>query len=407
MTHFDIAIVGGGHAGAQAAIQLRQLGFSGSLGIIGDEPHLPYERPPLSKEYLAGEKTFERMLIRPASFWVEREVTLVVGTRIEAVDPQAKRLRAEGGAEFSYGTLIWATGGVPRRLSCAGGDLAGVHVVKRRADTDAIRAELAAVRRVAIVGGGYVGLESAAVLAQCGKQVVLIEAMDRLLGRVAGVEIAAFYEREHRARGVDIRLGASVEAIEGGDGRAGALRLRSGESIAADMVIVGIGIDAAADPLLAAGAHGGNGVDVDPFCRTSLADVYAIGDCAAHANGFAGGARIRLESVQNAHDQAAVAAKAILGRSEPYEAVPWFWSNQFDLRLQTVGLSLGHDRTVLRGAPGARSFSLVYLRQGQVIALDCVNATRDYVQGRKLVAERARIAPERIADASVPLKEML
>ena len=407
MTHFDIAIVGGGHAGAQAAIQLRQLGFTGSLGMIGDEPHLPYERPPLSKEYLAGDKEFERMLIRPATFWAERQVAFVAGTRITGVDPQAKRLRADGGAEFSYDTLIWAAGGVPRRLSCAGGDLAGVHVVRRRSDADAIRAVLNAVARVAIVGGGYVGLETAAVLSQAGKQVVLIEAMDRLLGRVAGAEIAAFYEREHRARGVDIRLGTGVETIEGRDGRATALRLRSGETIAADMVIVGIGIEAAAEPLMTAGAQGANGVDVDSFCRTSLADIYAIGDCAAHANRFAGGARIRLESVQNAHDQAAVAAKTILGRPEPYAAVPWFWSNQFDLRLQTLGLSLGHDRTVVRGDIAARSFSLVYLRQGQVIALDCVNATRDYVQGRKLVVENARIAPERIADATVPLKEML
>jgi 3-phenylpropionate/trans-cinnamate dioxygenase ferredoxin reductase component len=173
------------------------------------------------------------------------------------------------------------------------------------------------------------------------------------------------------------------------------------------MVIVGIGIDAAAGPLLAAGAAGGQGVDVDAFCRTSLADVYAIGDCAAHENVFAGGARIRLESVQNAHDQAAVAAKAILGRPEPYQAVPWFWSNQYDLKLQTVGLSLGYDRTVLRGAPQSRSFSLVYLRQGQVIALDCVNATRDYVQGRKLVMEKAVVAPELLADADVPLKTLV
>jgi 3-phenylpropionate/trans-cinnamate dioxygenase ferredoxin reductase subunit len=198
-----------------------------------------------------------------------------------------------------------------------------------------------------------------------------------------------------------------VESIEGENGRAAALRLTSGERIAADMVIVGIGIDAAVEPLLEAGAEGANGVDVDALCRTSLADVYAIGDCAAHDNLFAGGIRLRLESVQNAHDQAATAARAIVGKPEPYAALPWFWSNQYDLKLQTVGLSVGHDETVVRGDPVGRSFSVLYLLAGRVIALDCVNATRDYVQGRKLILERTVVEPERLADASVPLKELV
>ncbi|MFN3388760.1 MAG: NAD(P)/FAD-dependent oxidoreductase [Allosphingosinicella sp.] len=406
MTHFDIAIVGGGHAGAQAAIQLRQLGFGGSIGLIGAEPDLPYERPPLSKEYLADEKDFGRMLIRPAAFWAERKVEMVAGTRIDAVDPAAKTLEAASGARFGYGRLIWAAGGVPRRLRCEGGTLAGVHCVRTRADVNRIRAELTTVERIVIVGGGYVGLETAAVLAGRGKQVVLVEALDRLLARVAGADISRFYEAEHRARGVDLRLGASVAAIEGEKGRAAAVRLQDGERIAAEMVIVGIGIDAAVGPLLAAGADGANGVDVDAFCRTSLPDVYAVGDCAAHENPFAGGLRIRLESVQNAHDQAATAAKAILGTREPYAAMPWFWSNQYDLKLQTVGLSVGHDAAVVRGDPAARSFSVLYLLEGRVIALDCVNATRDYVQGRKLILSRAQVPPARLADPSVPLKEL-
>jgi 3-phenylpropionate/trans-cinnamate dioxygenase ferredoxin reductase subunit len=404
--HFDVAIVGAGHGGAQAAIQLRQLGFAGTIGLIGAEPELPYERPPLSKDYLAGEKEFERMLVRPEAFWGEREIALIRGTTIAALDSAEKRLTAEGGERFGYGALIWAAGGTPRRLGCQGGDLGGVHVVRRKADVDSIRAALDSVRRVAVIGGGYIGLETAAVLRKLGKEVVLLEALDRLLARVAGPEISRFYETEHRARGVDVRLGATVAAIAGKEGRVSGLRMQDGATLAADMAIVGIGVEAAVAPLLAAGAAGANGVDVDACCRTSLTDVYAIGDCAAHENRFAGGLRIRLESVQNAHDQAATAARAIVGAPQPYEAVPWFWSNQYDLRLQTVGLSVGHDSTVVRGRPEDRSFSVIYLLEGRVIALDCVNATKDYVQGRKLILERRVVEPGRLADTAVALKEL-
>ncbi|MET1112312.1 MAG: FAD-dependent oxidoreductase [Allosphingosinicella sp.] len=406
MTHYDIVIVGAGHAGAQAAIQLRQLGFPGSVALIGAEAEPPYERPPLSKEYLAGEKAFERMLVRPEAFWAERGVALDLGRFATAVDPESKRIFFEGGGECRYGILIWAAGGEPRRLGCEGGDLGGVHVVRRRSDVDSIRAGLDSVRRVAVVGGGYIGLETAAVLRKLGKEVVLLEALDRVLARVAGPEISDFYAAEHRAQGVDLRLGATVASIAGENGRVAAVNLQDGSSIEAEMAIVGIGVEAAVAPLLAAGAAGANGVEVDAFCRTSLPDVYAVGDCAAHENSFAGGLRIRLESVQNAHDQATAAAKSITGNPQPYEAVPWFWSNQYDLRLQTVGLSVGHDSTVVRGRPEERSFSILYLLEGRVIALDCVNSTRDYVQGRKLVLERRVVAPERLADTNVPLKEL-
>ena len=405
MNQVDVLIVGAGHAGAQAAILLRQLGFEGSVGLIGAEPEQPYERPPLSKDYLAAEKPFERMLIRPEAFWGERGIDLVLGTPIVSVDPVAKAARAADGREFGYGTLIWAAGGTPHRLSCGGAELAGVHVVRRRSDVDAIRAELGPVRRVAVMGGGYIGLEAAAVFNRLGKKVVLVEAMDRVLSRVAGPEISGFFEKEHRARGVELRLGARIEQIEGDIG-AKALRLAGGERIEAELVVVGIGIGAAVGPLQEAGAACGNGVHVDEHCRTSLADIYAIGDCAAHENEFAGGARIRLESVQNAHDQAATAVKHILGRPEAYGSIPWFWSNQYELRLQTVGLSAGYDRTILRGNPDDRSFSVVYLREGRVMALDCVNATRDYVQGRKLILEGAAPDPAALADARIPLKEL-
>ncbi|NIJ66975.1 3-phenylpropionate/trans-cinnamate dioxygenase ferredoxin reductase subunit [Sphingomonas leidyi] len=401
---YDVLIVGAGHGGAQAAIALRQNKFEGSIALLGDEPELPYERPPLSKEYLSGEKAFERLLIRNAAFWEERRVALLPGRTVTAVDPVAHEVTADG-EPIGYGRLIWATGGKPRRLACDGHDLAGIHTVRTRADVDRMMAELDGVARVAVVGGGYIGLEAAAVLAKLGKQVTVIEALDRVLARVAGAPLSRFFEAEHRAHGVEIRLGAQVEAIEG-EVRVTGVRLANGEVIPADMAIVGIGILPAVEPLLAAGAVGGNGVLVDAQCRTSLADVFAIGDCALHVNRYAADTAVRLESVQNANDQANVAAKTICGVEASYDAVPWFWSNQYDLKLQTVGISAGHDAAVVRGDPAARSFSLVYYRRGRVIALDCVNAVKDYVQGRRLVVEGLAVDPAAIVDASVPIKEI-
>ncbi len=403
---YDVLIVGAGHAGAQAAVALRQAKFGGTIAVVGDEPELPYERPPLSKDYLAGEKAFERLLIRPAAFWAERDVAMLTGRRVVAVDAAAQSVTTAGGQTIGYGDLIWAAGGSPRRLRCEGHDLAGVHAIRTRADVDALTIELATTTRVAVIGGGYIGLEAAAVLTKLGKHVTVFEAQDRVLARVAGAPLSRFYEAEHRAHGVEVRLGVQVDALEGVDGRITGVRLHGGEVVACDMAIVGIGIVPAVESLLAAGAEGENGVDVDEFCRTSLSHVYAVGDCAAHRNAFAEHARIRLESVQNANDQANVAAKAIAGAPVPYHATPWFWSNQYDLKLQTVGLSIGHDETVVRGDPGARSFSLVYLREGRVIALDCVNATRDFVQGRALVEAGTRADAPTIAGAAA-LKDLL
>ena len=407
MQRYDVVVVGAGHGGAQVAIALRQAKFEGSILLIGDEPDLPYERPPLSKDYLAGDKPFERILIRPERFWHDRDVVMTLGTRVTMVDPVARQVTADDGRSFGYGHLVWATGGSPRRLTCAGHDLSGVHTVRTRADADRMMDELPSVTQAVVIGGGYIGLEAAAVLAKSGKRVVVLEAQDRVLARVAGEPLSRFYEAEHRAHGVDVRLRAQVDCIRGSGGRATSVRLADGEEIAADMVIVGIGITPAVAPLLEAGAAGGNGVRVDAECRTSLPDMFAIGDCALHANDFADGATIRLESVQNANDQASVVAKVIAGQPAHYHAVPWFWSNQYDLKLQTVGLSTGFDEAVLRGDPAARSFSIVYLREGRVVALDCVNAVKDYVQGRKLVEAGARIAPAALADAAVPLKEFI
>ena len=403
--HYDVLIVGAGQGGAGAAIQLRQQGFEGSVGMIGREHEPPYERPPLSKEYMLGDKTFDRLYIRQPDFWEGKGIDLVLGVEVSAIDPAAKSVTLSDGRTCTYGSAIWATGGDPRQLTIPGAQLPGVHGVRTRDDADAILAELADVSRVVVIGGGYIGLEAAAVLRKLGKDVTLLEVLPRVLARVAGPQLSAFYEAEHRSHGVDLRTETGVDEILG-DTRVTGVKLADGSVIDCQLVIVGIGIIPAVGPLLAAGAAGGNGVDVDEFCRTSLPDVYAIGDCAAHANGFADGAVIRLESVQNANDQATCAVKSIMGNPQPYVATPWFWSNQYDLKLQTVGLSGGHDATVLRGDPAERSFSVLYLKQGKLIAIDAVNAMKDYVQARKLVEEGAVIAPEDLADATRPLKEL-
>ena len=412
MTQADVVIVGAGHGGAQCAIALRQNGFTGSIAMIGRESEPPYERPPLSKEYFAREKTFDRLYIRPPAFWGEKDIDLILGTEVTAVDPAAKQLTLSDGTSITYGKLVWATGGDPRRLPVPGGDLGGVHAVRTREDCDRMMGEIDALKEnggvpnFVIIGGGYIGLEAAAVLTKLGCTVTLLEALPRILARVAGPELSAFYQKEHRDHGVDLRTDVVVDSFVG-EGRVTGVKLGDGSVIPADAVVVGIGIVPAVAPLLAAGAEGGNGVAIDDHCRTSLADIYAIGDCALFAADYADDFVMRVESVQNANDQGTCVAKAICGDPKPYHAFPWFWSNQYDLRLQTAGLSVGYDATVVRGKPEERSFSVVYLKQGRVIALDCVNAVKDYVQGRKLV--EAKVWPDlaRLADAGVLLKELL
>ena len=404
----DVLIVGTGHGGAGTAIALRKLGFEGSILLLGKEPDLPYERPPLTKDYLAGDKPLERILLRPAAFWGDHHIQLRPASEVVAIDPDAKLVTLSDGATLAFRTLVWAAGGRPRRLTCDGADLGGVHSVRDRSDVDRLRSELAAgARRVVVVGGGYIGLEAAAVLTGLGAEVIVLEALDRVLARVAGEPLSRYFEGLHRAHGVDIRLGVQVACVEGQDGRVTGVRLADGERLDADMVIVGIGIEPAMPPYPTAAASGGNGVSVDSQCRTAFPDIYAVGDCAAHFNRFAGGARIRLESVQNATDMALTAARAITGAGEDYEMVPWFWSTQYDARLQTVGFNLGFDQTIVRGDPDDGAFSIIYLRDGTVIALDCVNSTRDYVQGRKLVEAASRPDPDRLADQAVSLKDCL
>ena len=408
MEKADVVIVGAGHGGAQVALALRTNGFDGSVLMIGREPEPPYERPPLSKEYLARDKEFDRLYIRPAQFWADKDVTLALGKEVTKVDSAAHALTLSDGSTVEYGKLVWATGGDPRKLSCAGADLEGVHAVRTREDVDRLMAQLdAGARQVVVIGGGYIGLEAAAVLTKLGCKVTLLEALPRILARVAGPEISSFYEADHRAHGVDLRTGVAVDCLEGDGTRVTGVKLGDGSVIPAEIVIVGIGIIPAVGPLMEAGAAGGNGVDVDELCRTSLPDVYAIGDCAAFACAFADGTVMRVESVQNANDMGTCVAKDIVGQGQPYHALPWFWSNQYDLKLQTAGLSVGYDQTVLRGDPATRAFSVIYLKGGRVIALDCVNVVKDYVQGRKLVEARISPDPALLADTSVPLKDLI
>jgi 3-phenylpropionate/trans-cinnamate dioxygenase ferredoxin reductase subunit len=405
-TSFDVVIVGGGHGGAQAAMALRQQLFAGTIAIVGEEPELPYDRPPLSKEYLSGDKSWERLVFRSADAWAERKVALLLGKHVAAIDPDARSATTTEGETIGYDALIWATGGAPRRLTCAGHDLAGVHSVRNRADVDRMISELPEVREAVVIGGGYIGLEAAAVLSKLGKHVTVLEAADRVLARVAGEPLSRFYEAEHRARGVDVRLGVTADAIVEDEGRACGVRIADGSVLPAQMVIVGIGIVPAVEALKRAGAEIGNGVRVDGQCRTTLPHVFAIGDCAEHRNRFAQNEWVRLESVQNANDQAVVVANAIQGGTNEYSAVPWFWSNQYDLKLQTVGLSRGYDDLVIRGDPATRSFSVVYLKRGAVIALDCVNMVRDYAHGKQLVIAKARPDRPALLDVNLPLKSL-
>ena len=401
----DVAIVGAGHAGSQTAIALRQLGFRGSIGIFDAEPDHPYERPPLSKEYLTNEKEFTRMLIRPEAFWAQREIELRLGALVTSVDAARKTITVNDQTEVSFGKLVWAAGGETRRLNCAGSNLPGVHTLRSRSDADQLKAELPDAQVIVVIGAGYIGLEAASALTKLGKHVVVLEAQDRVLARVTGPPLSTFLEKEHRSHGVDLRLNTVVNCIEGDNGVTG-VQLASGQVIDCDMVVVGIGISPAVDVLGTAGARIANGVVVDEACRTSLPEVYAIGDCAQHFNRHAG-QMVRLESVQNATDQAMIAAKSIVGEEAFYDALPWFWSNQFELKLQTVGLFNGHDQMVTRGDPASKSFSVVYLRGGKVIALDCVNATRDYVQGRKLILSGTQVSAEAVARPDQKLADLI
>lgn len=407
MSHYDVLVVGSGHGGVAVASTLRQLDFGGSIAILTADRDEPYERPPLSKEYLTGDKDFRSIHARGPDFWSEKAIDLLLGETVTKVDPATHELATTSGRTIGFGRLVWAAGGEPRRLTCDGHDLAGLHAIRSRADVDRLRSELESASQIVVIGGGYIGLEAAAALTKLGKQVTVLEALDRLLARVAAPEISDFFLAQHRARGVDVRLGVAVTCIQGEKGRVARVLLGDGSAFAADIVIVGIGIVPLVGPLDSAGADCANGVAVDEHCRTSLPDIYAVGDCALHRNAFGPDRPVRIESVQNAADQGSTAAHHIAGQPKAYDETPWFWSHQFDIKLQTVGLNTDYDETVLRGDPEGGRFSVVYLREGRVAALDCVNMVKDYVQGRALVERRAQTDGAALSDPATPLKSLV
>jgi 3-phenylpropionate/trans-cinnamate dioxygenase ferredoxin reductase subunit len=398
-------IVGAGQAAAQAVDSLRREGYAGRLVVIGEEPLPPYQRPPLSKKYLAGELPIERLAIKPESWYTQAGVDLRLGLRAAALDTRARELALSDGTQLRYDQLLLATGSSPRPIAVPGADLAGIYTLRTREDVDRIRAELASPRRVVIVGGGYIGLEVAATCRMLGHEVEVIEMTERVMNRVVAPQVSAFYAAEHAAAGVRLHLGTRVSGFTpAGAGRVGAVLTEDGREHAADLVVVGIGVVPVTAPAEAAGLACDNGIAVDQHCRSSDPQVYAAGDCCSFPSLRYGG-RVRLESVDNAFEQAKVAAANMQGGSAVHDRVPWFWSDQYDLKLLIVGLNAGYDQVVLRGAPAGRAWSCCYLRDGELLAVDCINNPRDYMVARKLIAERVHLDPGRLAEADRPLRE--
>ncbi len=396
-----LIIVGAGQAAAQTVHSLRQQQFAGAITVVGEEPFLPYQRPPLSKKYLAGELPRERLFLRPASFYAERDISVELGTRAAALDLSARSVRLADGRTLDYDRLVLATGSQVRRLRVPGSDLRGVHYVRTIADVDAISASLTPSARVVMIGAGYIGLEVAAVLRQRGLAVTVLEAADRILSRVVCPEVAAFYLRHHTAAGVDIRCGATVSAMHGRTS-VDSIETDSGEHFECDVVIVGIGVIPNTELAGAAGLPCDNGIVVDEFARTPDPYVLAAGDCTNHPHPLLG-RRVRLESVQNAIHQAKVAAATVLGAPSAYSEVPWFWSDQYDLKLQIAGLSEGFDEVVLRGDPEAASFAAYYFAAGRLIAVDAVNSPRDFIQAKKLLAAGKVVTVAELRDAAADI----
>ncbi len=402
----SVVIVGGGQAAGQLIASLRQEGFSGPITLIGDEPHPPYQRPPLSKKFLSGELELERLYIKPEAFFAETGAQLLLGRRAETVDREARTVALDDGTVLPYGTLVLATGSRVRRMPVPGEDLAGVHYLRGIADVAAIHAHFEPGRKLVIVGAGYIGLEVAAVAVKAGIDVTVLEMESRVMARVTAPEMSDFFQTVHRDAGVDIRLETRVSGFEDdGSGRLQAVVCADGTRLSADFAIIGIGILPNVELAQDAGLDCENGIVVDHHGRTADPSIYAIGDCANHPSDLVG-RRIRLESVQNAIDQAKAAAADIAGHPRPYNEVPWFWSDQYDLKLQIAGLSEGYDKLVLRGDPASRTFAAFYLKDGVVIAVDAVNAVPEFMVGKKLIQARARIAPDRLADTGIGMKQL-
>jgi 3-phenylpropionate/trans-cinnamate dioxygenase ferredoxin reductase subunit len=378
-----VLILGAGQAAAQLAVSLRQAGYDGAIRMVGDEPYAPYQRPPLSKAYLKEKASMDTLLLRGENYWRDHKVQLDLGTPAAAVDLARKQVGLRDGRSFGYDTLVFATGTRARDLPLPGIALPGVFSLRKIDDVRRLRPALDDARRVAIVGGGYIGLEVAAVMRQEGRDAIVVEAEGRVMKRVAGDTVSGFFDALHRSRGVDIRLGARLAAIEGGD-RAAGIALVSGERIAADLVLVATGARANDDLASAAGLPCEDGIVVDDFARAG-ADVYAIGDCARFFS-HRYGRKIRLECVQNAIDQAKAAAAAIMGKPAPYDPVPWFWSDQYEIKLQITGLLDGYDASETVGNPAEAKFSVEYRKAGKLIAVDAINDGRAHMLGRRRIA---------------------
>ena len=396
-----VAIIGAGQAGATCAETLRKSGFGGRVTLWGEEPEIPYQRPPLSKAYLLGEMTRDRLHLRPAAFYAEHDIELHTGTRIDAIDPAARTLTHADGTE-TWDALVLATGSRPRTLPAEiGGDLPGVFGVRTLADIDAMAPEFREGAHLLVVGGGYIGLEAAAVARKRGMRVTLLEAAERLLSRVSCWDTALWFAQKHRDMGVEIHEEASLVRLTGKD-RVNGVVLSDGASFAVDVVVCGIGVSPNTALAEAAGIEVENGIAVDLYGRTSAPGIWAAGDCCSFPHGDR---RIRLESVPHAIEQAEAVARNILGAETPYVAKPWFWSDQYDVKLQIAGLNAGFDRVVVRDAEDGRSHW--YFRGETLLAVDAMNDARAYMVGKRLIEAGRSPSPEAVADASVPVKSLL
>jgi len=400
-----IIIVGGGQAGGTCAMETRKKGFEGRILIITEEDWIPYKRPPLSKTYFAGEASLESLYVMQAAKLEAANIETMTGVRVEGIDREAQSLSLSNGETLKYTKLVLTTGGRARPLPLDGADAANVHLLRGIADVDAIRAQCGEGKNLVIIGGGFIGLEVAAVAVKQGMKVTVLEGLDRVLARVAAPETSAFFEQVHRDAGVDLRTNAQVTSLIGGD-TVSAVELADGSSIAADVVVIGIGLIANTELAAKAGLDVDNGIVVNEATQTSDPNIYAAGDCSNHLNPHFG-RRLRLESVQNAMDQARVTADQLTGGDSEYDALPWFWSDQYDLKLQMVGLSEGYDQTVVRGDPAERTFSVWYLKAGELIAADTVSRPKDFMMGKKLVAAKITPDPTQLADESVELKSLV
>jgi 3-phenylpropionate/trans-cinnamate dioxygenase ferredoxin reductase subunit len=397
-----LIIVGAGQAATQAVQTLRAEGFDGPITLIGDEAYAPYQRPPLSKAYLLGSFARDRLFLKSDAFYTESGCELMLNTRVQAIHRAEKTVELSDGRRLPYDKLLLTTGTRVRKLRCPGAELPGVHYLRDIADVDGLQTVFKSDARIAIVGGGYIGLEVAAVAAKRGLDVTVFEAMDRLMARAVTPTVSEFYAREHEKAGVKLKLRTGVEAFEG-DGKVERIRA-GGQVYPADIVLVGIGVIPNDELATQAGLASQDGIVVDQSGMTGDPAIFAAGDCTRHIGRE--GTAIRLECVQNAIDQARHCAMAISGKSVRYSEVPWFWSDQYDLKLQMAGLARPTDQTVLRGDPATRKFAIFHLRDGVIAAVEAVNAAPEYLAGRKWIAAGARIAPERLADPSIAIKQL-